>query len=101
MAGLLQALGWLLSATPWGISWLTLITLVFALIVTLILVLLSRVPLSYNLNNLRVRWKNTGMTALAFTLVLSVLTLMLAFVAVNAPAFVTRKGALPGVALPA
>ncbi len=44
------------------------------------LVLLGRVPLSYNLRNLTVRWKTTLMTALAFTLVIGVLVVMLAFV---------------------
>ena len=80
MGLLIQVVGWLVTSTPLGISRLTLITLVGGLLTTLWLLMLSKVPLSYNLNNLKVRWKNTGLTALAFTLVLSVLTLMLAFV---------------------
>lgn len=47
----------------------------------LLLYLIGQVPLSYNIRNLTVRWKTTVMTGLAFTLVLSLLTVMLAFVA--------------------
>jgi hypothetical protein len=45
-----------------------------------LLFLIGKVPLHYNLRNLTVRWKTTVMTALAFTLVVSLLTVMLAFV---------------------
>lgn len=45
-----------------------------------LLIVLSKVPLSYNLQNLLVRWRTTFLTGLAFTLVLSLLTVMLAFV---------------------
>jgi len=76
----MEFLTWVMGPSQWGIGRLTLITLGFGVVATLVLLLMSKVPLSYNLNNLRVRWKNTGLTALAFTLVLSVLTLMLAFV---------------------
>jgi ABC-type lipoprotein release transport system permease subunit len=38
------------------------------------------VPVRYNLRNLQVRWKSTLATALAFTLVVGLLTVMLAFV---------------------
>jgi putative ABC transport system permease protein len=38
------------------------------------------VPLSYNLRNLRVRWKNTAVTVAAFVVVIAVLTVMMAFV---------------------
>ncbi len=44
------------------------------------LVLLGKVPLRYNFRNLTVRWKTTAMTALAFTMVIALLTVMLAFV---------------------
>src|SRR5438132_10672022 len=53
------------------------------LVVTLaILALVSsgKVPLRYNVRNLAVRWKTTLMTGLAFTLVVGLLTVMLAFV---------------------
>lgn len=45
-----------------------------------ILLLLGRVPLYYNVRNLMVRWRNTAMTALAFTVVVGILTVLLAFV---------------------
>jgi putative ABC transport system permease protein len=48
-------------------------TLVAALLVA------GKVPLSYNLRNLLVRWKTTLMTALAFTVVVVLLTVMHAF----------------------
>ena len=80
-SAMVKVFTWLFSPSMLGIGRLTWITLGFGLLVTLLLLLNSKVPLSYNMNNLRVRWKNTGMTALAFTLVLSVMTLMLAFVA--------------------
>src|SRR5260370_23095812 len=41
---------------------------------------LAKVPFRYNLRNLQVRWKTTAVTALAFTLVTALLTVMLAFV---------------------
>jgi len=81
LSPIVEAFGWLMSPSILGIGRLTWITLGFGLLMTTLLLVISKVPLSYNLNNLRVRWKNTGMTALAFTLVLSVMTLMLAFVA--------------------
>src|SRR5919109_616113 len=45
-----------------------------------VLILLGKIPLAYNLRNLVVRWRTTLMTALAFTLVVALLTVMLAFV---------------------
>ncbi len=44
------------------------------------LVLLGKVPISYNIRNLRVRWRVTIMTALAFTSVVALMVVMLAFV---------------------
>ena len=41
---------------------------------------LGRIPIRYNVRNLTVRWKTTLMTALAFTGVVSLLVVMLAFV---------------------
>ena len=46
----------------------------------LVLLAINRVPLKYTLRNLTVRWKTTLLTALAFTLVISLLVVMLAFV---------------------
>src|SRR5690242_18304767 len=54
-----------------------------ALVVLLVLQVLGvvrRVPFSYNVRNLVVRWWTTLLTALAFTLVVGLLTIMLAFV---------------------
>lgn len=41
---------------------------------------IGKVPLTYNYRNLAVRWRTTAMTGLAFTVVLCLLTAMLAFV---------------------
>ncbi|MBU4272405.1 MAG: ABC transporter permease [Planctomycetes bacterium] len=53
-----------------------------AVAVALMLLLwgIGKIPLSYNLRNLTVRWKTTLMTALAFTAVIALLTVMMAFV---------------------
>lgn len=80
MGLLLEVLRWMIESTSAGVSRATIIVLSSGLLITIAMLLISKVPLSYNLNNLRVRWKNTGLTAVAFTLVLSVLTVMLAFV---------------------
>ena len=45
-----------------------------------LLIVLSKVPLSYNIQNLLVRWRTTFLTGLAFTMVIGLLTVMLAFV---------------------
>lgn len=50
---------------------------VLALLAALLLV---KVPIAYNLRNLVVRWRTTLMTSLAFTLVVALLVVMLAFV---------------------
>lgn len=44
------------------------------------LLLIGRVPLRYNFRNLSIRWRTTLLTSLAFTLVIALLTVMLAFV---------------------
>ncbi len=46
----------------------------------LLLLAVNRVPLKYTFRNVTVRWKTTVLTALAFTLVIGVLVVMLAFV---------------------
>ncbi len=56
------------------------ILLFAALLLVVVLMAITRVPVSYNIRNLMVRWKTTLMTALAFTLVVGLLTVMLAFV---------------------
>ncbi len=59
-----------------------------------VLFLINRVPVSYNVLNLVVRWKNTAMTALAFTMVISLLTVMLGFV--NGMYALTENSGQPG-----
>jgi putative ABC transport system permease protein len=49
-------------------------------LLVLVLATLGKVPLGYSFRNLLVRWRTTLLTALAFTLVVSLLTVMLAFV---------------------
>src|SRR5262249_20950923 len=44
------------------------------------LVFVGKVPLAYNVRNLLVRWRMTLLMALAFTLVIGLLTVLLAFV---------------------
>src|SRR5262245_4668035 len=46
----------------------------------LLLFFIGKVPLQYNLRNLRVRWITTAMTAVAFTVVVFLLVLMMSFV---------------------
>jgi cell division protein FtsX len=46
----------------------------------LVLLGIGKIPLAYNLRNLSIRWKTTVMTALAFTAVIGLLTVMMAFV---------------------
>jgi putative ABC transport system permease protein len=60
----------------------------------LLLVLIGKVPLQYNLRNLRVRWLTTLMTGVAFTVVVFLLVLMMSFVdSVNR---LTRSTGVPG-----
>ncbi len=54
--------------------------LVIALAILLLLAAVGKIPLSYNLRNLTIRWKTTLMTSLAFTAVVALLTVMMAFV---------------------
>src|SRR6516225_8979611 len=48
--------------------------------ILLLMGILGKVPIRYSVRNLMVRWKTTLLTALAFTLVVSLLVIMLAFV---------------------
>ncbi len=63
---------------PAPLEWLAPIVLAVLLLVAS--VLFGRIPLRYNVRNLLVRWRTTVLTALAFTLVIGLLTVMLAFV---------------------
>ncbi|HZU35883.1 MAG TPA: FtsX-like permease family protein [Gemmataceae bacterium] len=58
------------------------------------LLLLGRIPIGYNLRNITVRWRITALTALAFTFVVGMLVIMLAFV--NGMNRLTEGSAQPG-----
>ena len=60
----------------------------------LILLTIGKVPLAYNLRNVRVRWKTNLMTAVAFTAVIGLLTFLLAFV--NGMNNLTENTGVPG-----
>ncbi len=60
---------WLSLADPLAVAAVILAGLFFA----------SKVPLRYNLRNLRICWKTTALTALAFTVVIALLMFMHAF----------------------
>ncbi len=60
----------------------------------LILVFIGKVPLAYNLRNVRVRWKTNAMTAIAFMAVIGLLTFLLAFV--NGMNNLTENSGVPG-----
>src|SRR6476660_2506230 len=63
-----------------SVSYNNLIPLLIGMSLVVLLVIVGRVPLRYNLRNLSIRWRTTLMTALAFTLVVALMTVMLAFV---------------------
>ena len=64
----------------WKIFFFLLVPLVCGMVAVAALLVVSKVPLSYNVRNLAVRWRTTVLTALAFTLVVALLIVMLAFV---------------------
>src|SRR5437764_13373657 len=66
---------------------------VFAILI-LFLVAVGKVPIGYNVRNLMVRWWITLLTAAAFTLVVGLLTVMLAFV--NGMYKLTESSGQPG-----
>ncbi len=66
----------------------------FSAAVLVALVVFGKVPLRYNVRNLTIRWKTTVMTALAFTAVIALLTVMMAFV--NGMRKMTRQSGQPG-----
>lgn len=87
----------LLAAAPWQIRsdspWLMGILGGTAALLALLLAF-SKVPLSYNLYNLKTRWITTSMIGFAFTLVIGLLTVMLAFV--NGMYELTERSGQPG-----
>ena len=56
------------------------ILLTTSAVFTVVLTVFAKVPLVYNLRNLTLRWRTTVLTAAAFTLVIALLVVMLAFV---------------------
>lgn len=60
----------------------------------LVLLLIGKVPLAYNLRNLRVRWLTNGLTAVAFMVVVGFLAFLLAFV--NGMNKMTQNSGIPG-----
>jgi ABC-type antimicrobial peptide transport system permease subunit len=95
--GVLRFLAWLLLAilslpvlyavpfliawyVPLPVHWAVTFFLLLRMQDLLLLATAGRVPLQYNVRNLLVRWRITILTALAFTLVIALMTVMLAFV---------------------
>lgn len=93
---LLKFLG--LTVVVAGVAALAVIVLLSAFLLVLIGLqafgVVSRVPLGYNLRNLLVRWRITLLTTLAFTLVVGLMTVMLAFV--NGMYALSKSSAVPG-----
>ncbi|HZT82633.1 MAG TPA: hypothetical protein VFA26_20560, partial [Gemmataceae bacterium] len=71
-----------------------LVPLAAGLLGLLALMFIGKVPLGYNLRNLAVRWRISALTALAFTLVVALLTVLLAFV--NGMYHITDSSGRPG-----
>lgn len=76
-----------------GLAWGSALVIIYA-IDLIILILIGRVPLAYNLRNLRVRWPITVLTAVVFTAVVGILTVLLAFV--NGMYQLTSESGQPG-----
>jgi len=72
----------------------SLLPLGVGLLLIAMLALLGRVPLRYNLRNLQVRWLSSLLTVVAFTVVIALLTVMLAFV--NGMYKLTKGSGQPG-----
>ena len=68
--------------------------IVITVVVLLGMLAVGKVPIQYNLRNLIVRWRITVLTALAFTLVIAILIVMLAFV--NGMVRLTEGSGQPG-----
>ena len=77
-----------------SISYTNLIPLLIGLALVVLLTIIGRVPLRYNFRNLTIRWLTTLMTGLAFTLVIALMTGMLAFV--NGMFHLTEQSGKPG-----
>ena len=89
---------WLLAATdtttPFRLSLWSVAPLLIGVGLAALLAFGGKVPVRYNVRNLQVRWRTTLVTALAFTLVIALLTVMLAFV--NGMYKLTQGSGQPG-----
>jgi ABC-type antimicrobial peptide transport system permease subunit len=83
-----------IESTPFTLSPWSLTPLIAGVVLVVLLALLGKVPVRYNLRSLTVRWRTTVVTALAFTLVISLMTVMLAFV--NGMYKLTQGSGQPG-----
>src|SRR4030095_13205319 len=81
-------------STPFAISLWSLTPLVAGVVLVLLLAFLGKVPVRYNVRNLSVRWRSTLMTAFGFTLLISLIAVMLAFV--NGMYKLTQGSGQPG-----
>src|SRR3954453_10474638 len=66
--------------TPFRLSSWSLAPLGIGLVLIVLLAVLGKVPIRYNVRNLQVRWLMTLLTGLAFFAVIALLVVMLAFV---------------------
>jgi putative ABC transport system permease protein len=82
------------STTPFRLSLWSVAPLLVGLGLAALLAFGGKVPVRYNVRNLQVRWRTTLVTGLAFTLVIALLTVMLAFV--NGMYKLTQGSGQPG-----
>lgn len=74
-------------------AWMLLPASLVAIILTLLLVWAAKIPLIYNLRNLQLRYRTTLLTAVAFTMVIGVLTFMMGFI--NGLRVLTQSSGIP------
>ena len=82
------------ASPPWQLTPAMLVPLGIAAAIVITLWLGSRVPLRYNLRSVTVRWRTALLTAMAFTMVIALMTVMLAFV--NGMYRLTQSSGQPG-----
>ena len=74
-------------------AWMLLPASFAAIVLTLLLVWAAKIPLIYNLRNLQVRYRTTLLTAVAFTMVIGLLTFMMGFI--NGLRVLTQSSGIP------
>ena len=74
-------------------AWMLLPASLVAIVFTLLLVWAAKIPLIYNLRNLQLRYRTTLLTAVAFTMVIGVLTFMMGFI--NGLRVLTQSSGIP------